>query len=203
MQVYLAGPEVFLPDAVEIGRRKRDICSRHALIGLYPLDNEIDPPEGARFSQAIFEGNIRMIAAADLVIANLTPFRGVSADAGTIYEVGHAFALGKTIYGYSHDPAMIARRVTAPTLEPAADGRLYADDGLAVEDFGLADNLMIMEAITASGGRFLAADPGRGLGWRDLELFEACACLVARSHLTSSPSDRIRSDRFEDRMFPA
>ena len=40
--VYLAGPDVFLPDAVDIGRRKVELCARHGLTGLYPLDNAID-----------------------------------------------------------------------------------------------------------------------------------------------------------------
>jgi nucleoside 2-deoxyribosyltransferase len=38
-KIYLAGPDVFLPDAVDIGRRKVDLCRRHGLIRLYPLDN--------------------------------------------------------------------------------------------------------------------------------------------------------------------
>jgi len=42
-KIYLAGPDVFLPDAVEIWRRKAELCTRHGLIGLYPLDNAIDP----------------------------------------------------------------------------------------------------------------------------------------------------------------
>ena len=42
MKVYLAGPDVFLPDAVEIGRRKVEMCARHGLTGLYPLDNAVD-----------------------------------------------------------------------------------------------------------------------------------------------------------------
>ncbi len=42
MKVYLAGPDVFLPDAVEIGRQKAAICARYGLIGLYPLDNTVD-----------------------------------------------------------------------------------------------------------------------------------------------------------------
>ena len=42
MKIYLAGPEVFLPDALAIGRRKRDICERHGVTGLYPLDNAVD-----------------------------------------------------------------------------------------------------------------------------------------------------------------
>ena len=42
MKIYLAGPDVFLPDAVEIGRQKAAICAAHGLAGLYPLDNAID-----------------------------------------------------------------------------------------------------------------------------------------------------------------
>ena len=41
MKIYLAGPDVFLHDAVDIGRRKVEMCKRHGLIGLYPLDNAI------------------------------------------------------------------------------------------------------------------------------------------------------------------
>ena len=41
MKIYLAGPDVFLPDALEIGREKVAICARYDLIGLYPLDNTV------------------------------------------------------------------------------------------------------------------------------------------------------------------
>ena len=39
-RVYLAGPEVFLVNAGEIGARKRAICVRHGLIGVFPGDEE-------------------------------------------------------------------------------------------------------------------------------------------------------------------
>jgi nucleoside 2-deoxyribosyltransferase len=42
MKIYLAGPDVFLLDAVEIGLRKVEICAHHGLTGLYPLDNKVD-----------------------------------------------------------------------------------------------------------------------------------------------------------------
>jgi len=42
MKIYLAGPDVFLPDALEVGKRKREICARHGLRGLFPLDNTGD-----------------------------------------------------------------------------------------------------------------------------------------------------------------
>ena len=38
----------------------------------------------------------------DLLIANLTPFRGVSTDAGTAFEVGFMRALGRPVLGYTN-----------------------------------------------------------------------------------------------------
>jgi nucleoside 2-deoxyribosyltransferase len=93
VNVYLAGPDVFLPDALDIGRRKREICARYGVIGHYPLDNTIDR-KAADASLRIFKGNQAMMDAADAIIANLTPFRGPSADAGTVYELGYMAGLG-------------------------------------------------------------------------------------------------------------
>jgi len=70
MKIYLAGPDVFLPDAVEIGRRKVDLCARYGLTGLYPLDNKIDLA-AADASLQIFRGNEAMMNEADAVIANV------------------------------------------------------------------------------------------------------------------------------------
>jgi nucleoside 2-deoxyribosyltransferase len=84
MNIYLAGPDVFLPDAVEIGRRKLEICARHGLTGLYPLDSGIDAA-AADLSLQIFKGLEVMMERCDVIIANLTPFRGAGADPGTVY----------------------------------------------------------------------------------------------------------------------
>ena len=110
MKIYLAGPDVFLPDAIEIGRRKAAICARHGVSGLYPLDNAVDL-SAADASLAIFKGNEAMMDAADAIIANLTPFRGPSADAGTVYELGYMAGRGKLCFAYSNDPAVYAERV--------------------------------------------------------------------------------------------
>src|ERR1700712_3187133 len=110
MKVYLAGPDVFLPDAVEFGRRKVDLCARYRLTGLYPLDNAIDlaAPDASR---QIFRGNEAMMNQADAIIANLTPFRGPGADAGTVYELGYMAGRGKNCFGYCNDPTLYADRV--------------------------------------------------------------------------------------------
>src|ERR1700712_3961196 len=114
MKIYLAGPDVFLPDAIEIGRRKVDICARHGLTGLYPLDNAVDLSAGDA-SLAIFKGNEAMMDKADAIIANLTPFRGPSADAGTVYELGYAAGRGKRCFAYCNDPRIYADRIVGIT----------------------------------------------------------------------------------------
>ena len=38
MRVYLAGPDVFVPDAAGRAAALKSICARHGLIGVSPLD---------------------------------------------------------------------------------------------------------------------------------------------------------------------
>ena len=145
MKIYLAGPDVFLPDAIDIGRRKVELCARHGLIGLYPLDNTFDI--AARdASMQIFRGNEAMMNQAS-AIANLTPFRGPGADAGTVYELGYIVGRGKLCLGYTNDPSCYADRVREFTEVTSRDGRLIDAQGLTVEDFGLNDNLMMIHAL--------------------------------------------------------
>src|SRR6266576_1826089 len=179
MKIYLAGPDVFLHDAVDIGRRKVEMCKRHGLTGLYPLDNAIDPAaEDA--SLRIFRGNETMMIEADAIIANLTPFRGPSADAGTVYELGYMAGRGKFCLAYSNDPAGYAERVARSfAVAKASGGHLIDDDGLTVEDFGLPDNLMMIHTLDLHGAR-LVTPRQRPLDiWRDLTSFETCVRLAA------------------------
>ena len=178
MKIYLAGPDVFLPDALEIGRQKVDICRRHALDGLYPLDNTVDlAAVGA--SLAIFRGNEAMMDAADAIIANLTPFRGPGADAGTVYELGYMAARGKLCLGYSNDPSTYAERVGRFTKVTADAGRLTDADGLTVEDFGYNDNLMMIHALDVNGRPLVLPRQRPADIWRDLTAFETCVRLAA------------------------
>lgn len=175
-KIYLAGPDVFLPDAVEVGRRKATLCARYGLTGLYPLDNDVDlaHPDA---SLTIFRSNEAMMNAADAIIANLTPFRGPSADVGTVYELGYMAGRGKLCLGYSNDPAPYAGRVTHVAT---SDGVARDADGFVVEDFQLADNLMLVHALDLHGAglvtpRAVLADP-----WADLAAFESCVRIAAQ-----------------------
>ena len=80
---YLAGPDVFLPNAVEHAARKVEICRRFGLQGLPPLNQDIETAAKALdVWQSIYEKDIAMMERCDIIIANLTPFGGASADAG-------------------------------------------------------------------------------------------------------------------------
>ena len=95
LRIYLAGPEVFLPDALEIGGRKSALCLKHGYQGVFPLDGSLDLAGLTKVEQSrrISAANEGLMRTCNLLIANLTPFRGVSADAGTAFEVGfHAGA---------------------------------------------------------------------------------------------------------------
>ncbi len=176
MKIYLAGPEVFLPNAREIGRAKQAICAKHGLQGFYPLDKDV-PPRKSKTDWAfeIFRANRRLMDRADAVIANMTPFRGLSMDVGTSFEMGYMLARKKLVLGYSNLAGTYMERARAARrIRPRAKSDVL---GLAVEDFGLGDNLMMAGAVRASGFEVFATARRRLNGlelYSDLELFERC-----------------------------
>jgi nucleoside 2-deoxyribosyltransferase len=190
MKIYLAGPDVFLPDAVDMGRRKAELCRRHGQTGLYPLDNAIDIA-AKDASLRIFRGNENMMIEADAIIANLTPFRGASADAGTVYELGYMAGRGKLCLGYSNEPSAYEKRVREFTGVTLRDGRLVDAQGLTVEDFGLADNLMMIHALDLHGSALVTPQHAPADIWHDLGAFEACVRIAAERFASAhTPASR-------------
>jgi nucleoside 2-deoxyribosyltransferase len=187
MKIYLAGPDVFLPDAMEVGRRKADICARYGLTGLFPLDNAVEP-QAVDASLAIFKGNEMMMDAADAIIANLTPFRGPSADAGTVLELGYMIGRAKLCLGYSNDPAPYADRVRNFSAVTLRGGRLSDAEGLTVENFGLADNLMLIHVLELHGYPLILPEQKPADVWHDLTAFEACVSAAAKRLACSQPA---------------
>lgn len=178
-RVYLAGPEVFLPDALEIGARKTAMCGHHGLVGLFPLDQSLDlaglaPSQQAR---AIALANEGLMRTADAIIANLTPFRGVSMDSGTAFEVGFMRALGKPVFGYTASGEVYRTRCERfrATAPPWQDGDR---ERYQIEDFALAENLMIDIAVSESGLPVTRGAAG-AIDIADLTAFEACLAAAA------------------------
>jgi nucleoside 2-deoxyribosyltransferase len=187
-KVYLAGPEVFLRNAVKAGAAKVELCARYGLEGKYPLDAQLDLGDLtlADRAYAIARANEGLIGECDAVIANLTPFRGPGADTGTAYEVGFMRGKGKPVFGYSNhhlsffdrmrkfDPKPLKQRPGAEVTMAFEDS-----DRMGVEQFGLAENLMIVSAINESGGAMVLGRTKRRDRYTDLAAFEACVKQVA------------------------
>ncbi|CAA2105974.1 nucleoside 2-deoxyribosyltransferase [Variovorax paradoxus] len=101
-RVYLAGPDVFRPDAEQHFAVMAAACETLGLEALSPFDASITasiPPH------AIYEANMAMIRSAHGVVANLEAFRGAGPDSGTAFEVGAAVALGLPVVAYGGQPA--------------------------------------------------------------------------------------------------
>jgi len=180
-RIYLAGPEVFLPDALEVLAAKKAVCAEAGLEGVSPLDAEIGPVmDGAGdAADAIFAANRDAMRSCGFAIANLTPFRGVSVDAGTAFEVGFLAAAGATVFGYTNEPSAYHERVASHAeANPAV--RAHSAGGWSVENFGLVENLMLPLGIAESGGAVIGhALADRRALFHDLTAFRACVERIA------------------------
>ena len=186
-RVYLAGPDVFLPTALVRAAALKGVCAGHGLHGVSPLDALDGEPAswaGLTEARAIALRNEAHMAGCAALIANLTPFRGPSADAGTVFEVGFMRALGRPVFGWSNSAEGFTERTRGflgAAATRGADGAWVDGEGLLVEAFGLADNLMIEGAILASGGALFTAAVADGARWVELAAFERCVAAAART----------------------
>jgi len=150
--IYLAGPDVFEPDAIAQGEKLKALCAEFGFEGLFPLDNVIetfDHPH--QTAEAIRKANIELIRRADIVMANLNPFRGFEPDSGTVYEVGFAEALGKPVFAHASDRRHMIERLRAhQQLDTLAD---YCLEGKCIESFALSHNLMFAHTLVADDPR--------------------------------------------------
>lgn len=149
MKLYIAGPDVFRPDALEWAEGVRALCRAAGHQALIPLDAR------TATASAIYRNNLVLIREAGAVLANLNPFRGSEPDSGTCVEIGYALALGKPVIGYVD--ALIPLRERLPAVGRDADGRWRDASGWVVEDFGLPLNLMLSVPVRVQQGGIEAA----------------------------------------------
>ncbi|SFK89398.1 Nucleoside 2-deoxyribosyltransferase [Paenibacillus sp. 1_12] len=146
--IYLAGFEVFYPNALEIGANLKAACAEHGFVGVYPKDNVISKEPGRskqEIASEIFHANIKLIEEADIIAANLNCFRGAEPDSGTVFEVGYACALGKKLYGYVDADVPMWEKVALywGGVHPGDNGRYVDKEGLHIENLGMPINLML------------------------------------------------------------
>jgi len=182
--VYLAGPEVFLLNSKEVGEQKKQLCRKYGFVGVFPLDKEVNtqgksPKEIGYCISLVNEG---LIKKCDVVIANLTPFRGPSADVGTAYEIGFARALGKKIFGYTNIAVPFTERTKKALNKKVnrnTDGKLRDENGMFIEENELMDNLMLDGCIYASTGGLVVAEALPNELFTFLGGFEKCLKMAA------------------------
>ena len=170
---------MFLANAAEIGARKRAICAQYGLAGVFPGD---EAPPDARLSRpeqglAISHAMEALMRSCDVMIVNLTPFHGPSADVGSAYEMGFMRALGRPIFAYSNDARPLAERVAAfwgGAIRTRASGGHEGPDGMAIEAFDLDDNLMLVGGVIASGEFVVAGATPEAERYTGLAAFTRC-----------------------------
>lgn len=142
MRIYLAGFDVFRPDAIAHGEHLKQLCTRLGYIGLFPLDNAAPSHlSGAELAQWICRANLQLIDSCDLVMANANHFRGHEPDSGTVFEMGYAHAKGKPVWVYTDQSSDLVTQVQGKWHE--LEKRYIDHEGYTVEDFGLPLNLML------------------------------------------------------------
>lgn len=183
LKLYLAGPEVFLPDARAVLDAKAALTRTYGFEPICPGDLTIPPaPTKHQFGLNISEIDESFMNRADGVIANLTPFRGIAADPGTVFELGYMCGAGKIVACYTNVAASHFERTLAwygGKLTEDEKGVRRGHDGHSLEDFEMIENLMLHGGVERRGGPVCvhAADPETL--WTDFTAFEQCLKALA------------------------
>jgi nucleoside 2-deoxyribosyltransferase len=143
-RIYLAGPDVFRPDARDHFVRLAAACEALGLVALLPADGNEDQSLEAPEKQ-IYEANMQRLRSADGVVANLASFRGLEPDSGTVFEVGAAVALQIPVVAYGVPAGSYADRARSALQCGHDTGGVLRESGsgIAIEDFGQPLNLML------------------------------------------------------------
>ncbi len=165
-RIYLAGPEVFLPDGLreQVESSKKAILEEFGLTGLVPSDNTPELEGASHPAFLIYQANRELMNQSQGLLANLTPFRGPSADVGTVFELGYMIARGCPSMAYT---------VCSTPYNERVSGMERDANGLTIEPFGLSDNLMLDASLEAQGGALLRGNrPCSPEGFRPEDYFD-------------------------------
>jgi nucleoside 2-deoxyribosyltransferase len=173
-RIYLAGPMVFYPDPEPAFRRMREICRRHGLVGVSPLDNQMGlkglAPDRDLLAR-IVQADVELMDRLDGGLFCLDGFRrSPEMDPGTAFEIGYMRALGKPIVGWTRDPRDYPAKVldyfentfglrllaAEPGAKGGSSGTMRDPDGILVHSQTCLQNAMIDIGIASAGGEVFA-----------------------------------------------
>ncbi|MDD7804120.1 MAG: nucleoside 2-deoxyribosyltransferase [Endozoicomonas sp. (ex Botrylloides leachii)] len=167
--VYLAGPDVFLQNPINVGEELKNKIIAFSnqwvkdkkydelpfdLDLKYPMDSNIDSSNNSvpnkKMAADIYNANIKMMDASHIMLANTTNFRGPEMDTGTAFEVGYMSGIKKPVFAYFN---------TQPFWGKSFDISNYLDRvkqmmklnkesvkdkySVSIENFGTVHNIMI------------------------------------------------------------
>lgn len=174
-RIYLAGPDVFHPDAIALGEAKKVICARYGFEGVFPFDKTADT-EGLSLREAglaIADKDIGLLRSCDVAVVNLTPYPQDTMDPGSAVELGLMAGLGRPVWGYTNTAEAVETRL-----------QQVRRDGWLAESFGLVDNLMVEGTIRMAGGQTFR--PAQTLRFEDMSVFETCIEALLQGFATVS-----------------
>ena len=124
--IYIAGPECFYTygyDALAAMRKRAESLGFGVTL---PNDDPLDleNPDLRKRADSIFENLKTIMMKTTAVVADLEAYRGAEPDAGTVYELGMAYAKGARCYGYTRDKR---------SLRTKNQGARTAEDGVRDE----------------------------------------------------------------------
>lgn len=150
-KIYLAGPTVFYPNSESLADEMKEICNELGFEGVYPLDNKIDTKGKTKDQIAgeIAQANVNLIKSCDAIVADITPFRGASADAGTILEMGYGMGIGLPVIAFTRSKIdNYHKRVLSTFGNQKLKSKNVDINGHEIEDFDQIDNLMITKLVS-------------------------------------------------------
>lgn len=131
-RIYLAGPDIYHPDAQQRGLDMVALCARYGHQATFPLRHPFQKGTQRQCAIWLYNTNARLITNSDLIIANLNPYRGSEPDTGTAYEIGYAIAKGIPVIGYRNAMGTMRDQYGLTDLQ-----------GDHIEDHGLPVTLML------------------------------------------------------------
>lgn len=170
-RIYIAGPDIYHPQGLEIAETKKALCERYGLDGVVATDflAGVQFVGKAGDAAGLFRERLKIIQGCDALVADITPFRGPGMDPATAFEMGAMAALGKPVVAYTLDATPYAERMARFHAEldetlTRVGPRLVNPAGAVIEDFGLPEATIITGAALA-GGTPIAADFEAALRW--------------------------------------
>ena len=147
--VYLSGPIMQLEHARALAAEAGALCAAAGFSILTQTPDQLAEREPSEaMAREIYAARAARMRQADAGVVDLTPLRGPHCDPTAAFEAGFMAGLGKPVFAYmnlpTEDEAELCARVNAYVGAEPDDLGVWRDpDGVAIEDFGLPESVML------------------------------------------------------------